>query len=301
MSSPEFENSDLSQTSAELYKVMSSPFASDLKPLMYQSELSLRFSPDAPIFTSDAMGNYITQLVGQQLDRRRDITVQVGYVPTEDTLGFTRLELPLRSGDGKQSLVLQRFLRGYFLPFRKNETAQGTTETLLEQENSTYIISPHQVEQILACGGFGLPRLFTSSDDLRLSLADLTDRADQWKVSQTVTIPESTDSQTVINRHYSYDPTSGPADRYKSELATIYEIHGKDNLWHRLMVSFIGSDHLIEYPTVSKLIIERDPEFLANSGRDTYRVLARRDVEVTPDLVQRLSSSMGEILLSQGN
>ncbi|HEY9712289.1 MAG TPA: hypothetical protein V6C72_02400, partial [Chroococcales cyanobacterium] len=282
MVSGEFSH-EIDTRSAELFNLMSKPFERDFEALGYSARLYLPVNPDARILSDNLTNTSAGTLRNSKLDSTKDWVVEVGYLPAQDKLGFTRLELPLKSPSNDESLILQRLSGDYFLPmYGKAGTEQAYTNPSAD-ETVTHALPSLFVTTLLARAGYGLPELFTSPDDLRLHMAELTDHATKWATQETIIIPEDAVSQTTLTRISSRRPR-GSHQEIDASLSWVSELISPDKTKRKqLTIIFTGSDYFVEPPTISAQELRQTDAILAQPGTEVYEVIKQTNIVPTPD------------------
>ena len=184
--SPEAPIDPLNAQAKDLFEVLGAPFDGDLDKMNYQARMSWSPGPDAPIFNENSPVNiWARVLLDSRLDSNdRNWEADIAFVPQEGQLDFTRIIMPLVGVD--KSLVLQRLKNNYFLLLGKkgDEETVLTEPGVIQDPANAIALSPQYVEQIVAMARNGLPKIFTDPNDLRLGLAQVSDEAARWTITE---------------------------------------------------------------------------------------------------------------------
>ena len=292
MPSPESPIEPLEANTRDLFALFGAPFDGDLDKMNYQANLRWSLRPGATIYGEQSPINiWARVLLGTKLDDdHRDWKADVAFVPQEGQLDFTRITMPLVGID--KSLVLQRVKAGnYFLLLVKN----GDNVTELSEPNdvngtaNAIVLSPQFVEQIVAMAGYGLPKIFTNPDDLRLGLAQATDETVKWTITENRVFPETPYTQTTLTRT-STRQHNGKRQDIDTQLQAISEDISPDRTARKqLVVTFNATNYDVKLPSVVERRLRQTDAILGQPGTETYKVTKQAKVRVTPELLARLA------------
>jgi hypothetical protein len=295
MAGPEF-SSEVDGHAAELFALMSSPFERDFEALGYKARLHLHVSPDARIFQDEPTDVSGGRLSDSKLDSTQAWVAEVGYLPAKEGLGFTRLELPLKTPGRDEILILQRVMGHYFLPIHSKDGVEQEFNSPHSPDGKAVVLPAIFVNSLLARAGYTLPELFTSPDDLRLHMAELTGVATKWAAQETIVIPEDPTSQTTITRIFS-QRSNGSREEVDLTLSSISETISPDNMRRQqITIAFNGSDYSVEPPDIYVQELRQTDAILAQPGTETYEIVKRTGLEATPELLDKLAEGMVDVL-----
>ena len=284
---PDAQPEDLSLQAQDLFALYNSLFEEDLDKLGYHARLMFLPKPSTYVFSEHSdIQVYATELCGGPIDHRVEWQIDIGLIPTQDKLGITQVVIPIE--DSNAPLILRRVKEGMFLFLR----ADGDVETLVTRVDPTdsterpILFSIQQTMRTLALADFGLPEIFTSPNDLRLLLADMTDDIPVWAVKETRILPESPHNQTIVTRTMAASHNDSQPDT-NVHLQIINEDISTDRREReQLIITFQGDGFNVDCPTILKRKLLQTSAILAQESSQHYRVLNSLDLPVTAGLLE---------------
>lgn len=292
MTNPKSFNDEINRKSADLYSIMTLPFEGEFRAYGYSAEVVLPVPTASPVRRNRGLTGFFNQLTGRGIHTSRE---WMGHISCNDDTGnleFTEITVPL-DAEEDESVIFRRMNAGYYIPLIRNEGKEEIARGMWDSEYSIRGTSATLMQRLLAHAGYGLPQVFTSPNDLRLSMTELTDVAPAWSTSETMIIPEDENARTIMQRTTSCLPTDD-RDDLSTELSATYQylIPGNDKLQNLVITFKLGNEFFINSPEIERQEIEVSEQILGYPNLDTHEVTRRRKIDLNPRLLDYLSEGL---------
>ena len=275
------QSGEVTKHSQDLYALLGSPFERDFDMLDYKAWLDLPVSPNCSFFEGGPEAGFFNLLTGRDAQRGRDWSVAIGYVPAAQRLDFTDISIPLKSPRSNESLLFHRTRTGHFVAFMGQNGVETELKTAYTSDGQLTAIPAAFITHLMAEVGYGMPELFTSPDDLRLHMAELTDRATNWQVEESVCIPEDVNGQTKITRVLTSFNRNGRSEMDVQLTAVAEEVDYTSRQRDQLVVDFAGTDHMMHRPQIYFQRLRPANTGVTLPGEETYECVGRKNQQVT--------------------
>lgn len=284
--------------------------------LDYKAQLDLPIPSNSNFFEGGSQAGYFNMLTGRDAQRGKDWSVGIAYVPAVQRLDFTEVSIPLKSPHNDESLVFRRANNGHFLPYTSQNGRETELATAHSADDKFIAIPAVFISRLMEEAGYDMPELFISPDDLRLHMAETTGRATNWRVEESVVIPEDTELQTTIKRVHSSSKRiftkfespkraqSSNPKRMDTEvvLTAIGEFVDADKRSRRqLVIEFEGSDYYMQLPRVSLRELQPDGSTLSLPDGEQYICVRSQDQRITAELLEQLIHSLVDTMTGYYN
>ncbi len=312
MSEKPFHINETNLEYADLYALMGAPFERDFEASDYKATLELEVNEFANTFKQKGLSKYLHSYIDAELETDRRWVADIGYVAHRNSLGFTKLELPLKVDCSNYSLVFKRLetklgnnKNRRFLPFI---SVEGQDDILISNEIDetgnvhTRTINEDTIDSIIYLAGYRLPKIFNTPNDLRLSIAQITDNTKNWSMSEYVGVPVSANFEINLNR-LSESKFDGERQNMLSELSACF-IRSNDKFGDKkrrqIEVCFRALDYFVEDPVItSSELVRTSNEIVTDPSTNSYAKTNINIVNHTQHTIDEISNYLLESLLGK--
>ncbi len=282
---------------AELFAVAASKLEDTLTPSGHATEFRIRAeleSVSAP--PTDQTGKYLPLIKPGS-----NWNGTVSYIPTLDSLGLSRLRVPVDEGHGILHLERARSAPEYFLGFRIDSADPSDVRPVTNIDGEPVAFNDRHIRRITDTLLRPLPTIAPEDTvaDIQHKLVEIKARSLGWHSVDTVTTPLDPSRQLCVEKH-TLQPSLSPdaslregTSRYLTLLVrVIRERFSQNGQRSQIVVEYHGDDYFMNEPTIYGRVL--DPDASSPSG---YTITDCFMPPLSPTYKTRLMLSLTGILL----
>lgn len=291
--------SELELNAAHLFSEMDSVFQDNLEPLGFSAELELPACINPADKGALQDRELVKTLTGREVDTCKTWQAEIGYSPTTENLVFTKLSLPLKSPSQQESLNLVRTPQDKFIALYANGEENTLCVTGETETKQAIAIPADYIDGMLARAGMYLPRFYPSREELTLALAEVASETYGFHIKEERVIPIDSSSQMSLTRNSHYNSID-PRQRVTTSLRACTEQFTGELSANRSqqIVEFRGDDYYAcDLPSIYAQELTPEDSYFVGEENPSYRVIAKREFEASPQLLEALSEDFTESLM----